>query len=75
MVRFFNSVSSTLGGLWCQAMHSDAMWPVKGEYQCRTCLRKYKVAWEPSATPCPDSSVKLKTAPAQRISTVEARII
>lgn len=27
-------------------MHPDPMWPVKGEYQCRVCLRKYRVAWE-----------------------------
>ena len=76
MVRFFNSVSSTLGELWCQAMHPDAMWPVNGEYQCRTCLRKYKVAWEPSAAnPRGDHTGQLTSAPAQRISTVEARII
>jgi len=32
-------------------MHSEPMWPVKGEYQCRTCLRKFRVAWEePAAT-------------------------
>jgi hypothetical protein len=49
MVRLFYSTCSTLGELWCQAMHSDAMWPVKGEYQCRTCFRRYPVAWEAHA--------------------------
>jgi hypothetical protein len=46
MVRLLQSTYSALGELWCQAMHSDAMWPVKGEYRCRTCLRSYPVAWE-----------------------------
>ena len=46
MVRLFQSTCSVLGEMWCQAMHSDAMWPVKGEYRCRTCLRSYPVAWE-----------------------------
>jgi hypothetical protein len=27
-------------------MHSEPMWPVNGEYQCRTCHRKFRVAWE-----------------------------
>jgi hypothetical protein len=46
MVRFLQSTCSALGEFWCQAMHSDAMWPVKGEYRCRKCLRRYPVAWE-----------------------------
>ena len=46
MVRLLQSTYSALGEMWCQAMHSDAMWPVKGEYRCKTCLRSYPVAWE-----------------------------
>jgi hypothetical protein len=32
--------------MWCHAMHTHTMWPLKGEYRCRTCLRTYPVAWE-----------------------------
>jgi hypothetical protein len=32
-------------------MHSEPMWPVNGEYQCRTCHRKFRVAWEEHAVP------------------------
>ena len=69
MVRFIQSTYATLGGLWCQAMHSDAMWPVKGEYICKTCLRRYPVAWEPGARQPSDqvsaSSQSIRTAPAR----------
>ena len=30
---------------WCHFAHRDSMWPVKGEYRCRTCLRTYPVPW------------------------------
>lgn len=29
--------------LWCHAMHGEVMWPVRGEYRCRACLRTYPV--------------------------------
>ena len=72
MVRLFYSTCSTLGELWCQAMHSDAMWPVKGEYQCRTCFRRYPVAWEPHSQR--ERADHLKTA-VQPITTAEARVM
>ena len=72
MVRLFHSTCSTLGELWCQAMHSDAMWPVKGEYQCRTCLRRYPVAWE--AQPQHAHAEHLDTA-VRPVTTVEARVM
>jgi hypothetical protein len=34
-----------LGALWCEVMHESAMWPIHGEYQCRTCGRRYPVPW------------------------------
>lgn len=48
MFRMLNSISSTVGDTWCQLMHPDPMWPVRGEYQCRVCQRKFPVAWEKS---------------------------
>jgi hypothetical protein len=51
MVRFLQSTCAALGEMWCQTMHSDAMWPVKGEYRCKTCLRSYPVAWESKTEP------------------------
>jgi hypothetical protein len=44
------SISSTVGDAWCQLMHPDPMWPVRGEYQCRVCQRKFPVVWEKPAT-------------------------
>ena len=30
-----------LSALWCGVMHESLMWPIHGEYQCRTCGRRY----------------------------------
>lgn len=46
MSQLVNSFVSAVGASWCQLMHPDPMWPVNGQYQCRVCLRKYRVAWE-----------------------------
>ena len=34
-----------LGEVWCGLMHDAAMWPIHGQYQCRTCGRHYPVTW------------------------------
>ena len=34
-----------LGAAWCLAMHDAAMWPIHGEYECRTCGRHFPVPW------------------------------
>jgi len=34
-----------LGALWCDLMHDSAMWPIHGQYVCRTCSRRYAVPW------------------------------
>jgi hypothetical protein len=34
-----------LGEAWCGLMHDAAMWPIHGEYECRTCGRHYPVPW------------------------------
>jgi hypothetical protein len=68
MARLVQSISTSLGNMWCQAMHSDAMWPVKGEYQCRTCLRKFRVSWEAS----PEQTEEV---PAKSIQTAHVRVI
>lgn len=36
-------------GLWCEAMHERAMWPIHGKYRCATCLREYAVGFEGEA--------------------------
>ena len=38
---------SFLGRAWCRAMHKSTMWPIHGEYECKTCLRRYPVKWAP----------------------------
>jgi hypothetical protein len=34
-----------LGAMWCGFMHNSPMWPIHGQYQCRTCGRHYPVQW------------------------------
>ena len=38
-----------LGDLWCEAMHTDPMWPIGDHYQCRVCLRSYPVPFASGA--------------------------
>lgn len=41
-------LAATLGTLLCALMHDSPMWPMHGEYQCRTCGRRYPVPWQGS---------------------------
>ncbi len=34
-----------LGDLWCNFMHTSAMWPIHGHYRCAECGREYPVPW------------------------------
>jgi hypothetical protein len=74
MMRFLSSTSSAVGDAWCRMMHSEPMWPVNGEYQCRTCHRKFRVAWEEHAGPQPlptqKTSANGKTIPAVSVQSV-----
>jgi len=38
-------LAGELGALWCVLMRDSPMWPIHGEYQCRTCGRRYLVPW------------------------------
>jgi hypothetical protein len=40
-----SNAAGNLGALWCTFMHDSPMWPIHGEYQCRTCGRHYPVPW------------------------------
>jgi len=31
---------------WCKKMHGEPMWPSRGRYQCRVCLREFSVLFE-----------------------------
>lgn len=53
MIRLLSSFTNAVGDAWCQLMHPDPMWPVRGEYQCRVCQRRFPVAWERSSEPQP----------------------
>jgi hypothetical protein len=41
--------ASKLGAIWCRSMHDSPMWPIHGQYQCRTCGRHYSVPWSAAA--------------------------
>src|SRR5215813_1058082 len=34
-----------LGTAWCELAHDAPMWPVHGQYECRSCGRHYPVPW------------------------------
>lgn len=37
----FRTFQSRMGAAWCRMSHASVMWPLHGEYQCRTCGRRY----------------------------------
>ena len=39
-----------LGASWCGFMHNSPMWPIHGQYECRTCGRHYPVQWAGGGT-------------------------
>jgi hypothetical protein len=39
-----------IGDLWCRLMHTEPMWPSHGQYECRTCGRRFHVCWEHPST-------------------------
>jgi hypothetical protein len=41
----WQTAAGELGALWCTFMHDSPMWPIHGEYRCRTCGRHYPVPW------------------------------
>src|SRR5580692_8973281 len=45
------NAASKLGAMWCGFMHDAPMWPIHGQYQCRTCGRHYPVQWVGDAFP------------------------
>lgn len=53
------------GTLWCDCMHDSPMWPVRGEYECRTCGRRCPVPW---------AGVRFSPESGQRIAAEPARL-
>ena len=37
----FKELQGDIGIAWCRMMHQSVMWPVHGQYECRTCGRRY----------------------------------
>jgi hypothetical protein len=40
--------------IWCSLMHDAPMWPIHGQYQCRTCGLRYPVPWSGAPAPAPE---------------------
>lgn len=40
--------------IWCGLMHDAPMWPIHGQYQCRTCGRRYPVPWSAQHAAAPE---------------------
>jgi hypothetical protein len=41
MVRFLR----TIRDFWCDLMHDQPTWPIRGKYYCGKCWRIYTVPW------------------------------
>jgi hypothetical protein len=41
----WQTAAGTAGAFWCDLMHDSPMWPIHGQYECRTCGRHYFVPW------------------------------
>ena len=37
----FKELQSRVSAKWCNLAHESVMWPVHGQYECRTCGRSY----------------------------------
>jgi hypothetical protein len=35
---------------WCRVQHQSVRWPIRGEYECATCYRRYPVPWQEAAS-------------------------
>lgn len=46
MVSMLGRLADGVAKRWCYSMHPDPMWPVRGQYQCPKCYRKFPVPWE-----------------------------
>ena len=36
---------SQMARTWCHLLHPAPRWPIHGQYECPTCLRRYPVPW------------------------------
>lgn len=41
--------------IWCGLMHDSPMWPIHGQYRCRTCGRRYLVPWSAAVPSAPEA--------------------
>jgi len=55
MIRRAVKLTDKIGSVWCRLIHDAATWPIRGQYQCRTCRRHFPVPWDatPRSTPIP----------------------
>jgi hypothetical protein len=56
---------SFIGRAWCRAVHKRTMWPIHGEYECSTCLRRYPVMWTTETGP---ALVKSRRSASKKVS-------
>jgi hypothetical protein len=59
----------TFGAVWCYLMHDSLMWPVHGQYRCRTCGQLHPVPWVKNKVRSSDSIFRA----AERSVTVAAQ--
>jgi hypothetical protein len=63
------NAASKLGAIWCGFMHDSPMWPIHGQYQCRTCGRTYPVQWiGDGLLPARPAPIAVETAHVRRAS-------
>lgn len=60
----FTEFRARLGTLWCVHNHESVTWPIHGQYQCRSCGRRFLTFVEPpvekpAASPAFDVSARI----------------
>ena len=61
-----STAAQKFGVLWCAFAHDSAMWPIHGQYRCRTCGRHYPVPWAGGQTAA--TAITCRVRPARRES-------
>ena len=47
----FRQLRGKIGTNWCTMTHNSVLWPVHGQYECRTCGRRFAAFAQPQHRP------------------------
>lgn len=56
-----------IGRGWCRMIHRSPRWPIRGQYECSICLRRYPVPWANQWAPAPSKSAQVPLCSTERV--------